>query len=123
MTCVAETVNGPSHHPEVWALKLVVAWLMIGAVVELPALMYVSEVTLGPRTITPVTEATNARKSVAFSDLIYSRAIDKRSSSLSRRSQKRRPKLCRRRRRFHNDTSVSSVISETSRSPNANTYV
>ena len=69
---VAEIVNGPSHHPEVWALKLVVAWLMIGAVVELPALMYVSEVTLGPRTITPVTEATNARKSVAFSDHIAS---------------------------------------------------
>jgi hypothetical protein len=41
--------------------------------VELPALMYVSEVTLGPRTITPVTEATNARKSVAFSDLIASK--------------------------------------------------
>ena len=40
---------------------------------ELPALMYVSEVTLGPRRITPVTEATNARKSVAFSDLIASK--------------------------------------------------
>jgi hypothetical protein len=25
MTCVAEIVNGPSHHPEVKALKLVVA--------------------------------------------------------------------------------------------------
>lgn len=37
---------------------------------ELPALMYVSEVTLGPLRITPVTEATNARKSVAFSDRI-----------------------------------------------------
>jgi hypothetical protein len=48
---------------------------MIGAVVELPALMYVSEVTLGPRTITPVTEATNARKSVAFSDLIASKPV------------------------------------------------
>jgi hypothetical protein len=24
-TCVAEIVNGPSHHPEVWALKFVVA--------------------------------------------------------------------------------------------------
>jgi hypothetical protein len=47
---------------------------MIGAVVELPALMYVSEVTLGPRTITPVTEATNTRKSVAFSDLIASKS-------------------------------------------------
>ena len=40
---------------------------------ELPALMYVSEVTLGPLRITPVTEATNARKSVAFSDLIASK--------------------------------------------------
>ena len=40
---------------------------------ELPALMYVSEVTLGPRMITPVTEATNARKSVAFSDFIASK--------------------------------------------------
>jgi hypothetical protein len=29
-------------------------------------LMYVSETTLGPLRITPVTEATNARKSVAF---------------------------------------------------------
>jgi hypothetical protein len=47
---------------------------MIGAVVELPALMYVSEVTLGPLMITPVTEATNARKSVAFSDLIASKS-------------------------------------------------
>ena len=46
---------------------------MIGAVVELPALMYVSEVTLGPLRITPVTEATNARKSVAFSDRIASK--------------------------------------------------
>jgi hypothetical protein len=35
--------------------------------------MYVSEVTLGPRMITPVTEATNARKSVAFNDLIASK--------------------------------------------------
>jgi hypothetical protein len=43
---------------------------MIGAVVELPALIYVSEVTFGPLRITPVTEGTNARKSVAFSDLI-----------------------------------------------------
>ncbi len=40
---------------------------------ELPALMYVSEVALGPLRITPVTEATNARKSVAFSDLIASK--------------------------------------------------
>ena len=40
---------------------------------EMPALMYVSEVTLGPLRITPVTEATNARKSVAFSDLIASK--------------------------------------------------
>jgi hypothetical protein len=48
---------------------------MIGAVVELPALIYVSEVTFGPLRITPVTEGTNARKSVAFSDLIASKAI------------------------------------------------
>ena len=43
---------------------------MIGAVEELPALMYVAEVTFGPLRITPVNEATDARKSVAISDLI-----------------------------------------------------
>ena len=35
----------------------------------------VSEVTLGPLRITPVTEATNARKSVAFCDLIASKPV------------------------------------------------
>ena len=66
MTCVAEIVNGPSHRPEVWALKFVVAY----DVVELPALMYVSEVTFVPLRITPVAEATDARKSVAIGVLI-----------------------------------------------------
>ena len=57
MTCVAEIVNGPSHHPRGSAFKFQVAWRF---------LMYVSETTLGPLRITPVAEATNARKSVAL---------------------------------------------------------
>ena len=68
---------------------------------ELPALMYVSEVTLGPLRITPVIEATNARKSVAFSDLIASKparvllrtgpenAFHDRNSSCSIRNRRR----------------------------------
>jgi hypothetical protein len=45
VTCeVALIVSGPAHHPKVSLLKLVVVKLtvLIGAVVVLPALMYVS---------------------------------------------------------------------------------